>query len=85
MYFQNLYKKEGKCYLFKLGQYFHRRYGKILGNEYRQEKVYIVSTDHDRAIMSAQANLAGLYEPTDTEKWHQDILWVLIHNSFLFF
>lgn len=56
-------------HLIQLGKYFRRRYGKILGKEYSQDKVYILSTDHDRAIMSAQANLAGLYESTDVEKW----------------
>lgn len=33
------------------------------------------STDFDRTIMSAQANLAGLFPPTDEEKWSDEILW----------
>lgn len=53
-----------------MGKYFRRRYGKILGNEYSSDEIYVVSTDHDRAIKSAQANLAGLYETTNTEIWH---------------
>lgn len=51
---------DGKKHLFKLGEYFHRRYGKILGPGYHQDKVYILASDHDRAILSAQANLAGM-------------------------
>lgn len=52
-------KQEGKRQLFRLGQYFQRRYHSLLGNEYSRDKVYILSTDHDRAIMSAQVNAAG--------------------------
>lgn len=58
-----------------MGQYFHRRYGKLLGEGYHQDKIYILSTEHDRAIMSAQANLAGLFKPTEEEKWSNEILW----------
>lgn len=61
--------------LFELGQYFHKRYGKLIGKGYQPDKVFVMSTDHDRAIMSAQANLAGMFEPNDTEKWHEHILW----------
>lgn len=50
--------------LYNLGIYFCRRYGKILGEEYSQDEVYIRSTDHDRSIISALANLTGLYELT---------------------
>lgn len=66
---------EGKMHLFQLGQYFHKRYAKLIGNGYQPDKIYVLSTDHDRAIMSAQANLAGMFEPNETEKWHEDILW----------
>lgn len=62
-------------HLYQLGQYFHKRYGKLIGDGYQQDKVYVLSTDHDRAIMSAQANLAGMFEPNDTEVWHEQILW----------
>lgn len=67
--------QKGKEEMFKLGEYFHRRYKKILGNEYVPEKVYTLSTDYDRSIMSAQANLAGLFEPTADEIWHKDLNW----------
>ncbi|XP_015263062.1 PREDICTED: prostatic acid phosphatase-like [Gekko japonicus] len=35
----------------------------------------LLSTDHDRTIMSAQATLAGLYPPTSGQIWNRKILW----------
>lgn len=45
---------EGKRELYRSGQYFHRRYSKILEEKYSPDKVYIVSTDKDRTIMRWQ-------------------------------
>lgn len=61
--------------LFKLGQFLRRRYGKLIGNTYSPEKVYVRSGDHDRVLMSASSCLAGLYPPTDAEVWHEQIQW----------
>lgn len=60
---------------YKLGQYFRRRYGDLIGQKYSPNKVYIHSTDTDRTIMSALANLAGLFPPTDNEIWNENIPW----------
>ncbi|XP_031639880.1 testicular acid phosphatase homolog, partial [Contarinia nasturtii] len=66
---------EGKRQQYKLGQYFRRRYNKLLGDKYSPNKVYIQSADRDRLLMSAQANLAGLFPPHAEEKWNEDIAW----------
>lgn len=58
-----------------MGQYFRRRYDKILGGRYSPNKVYIRSSDCDRAITSALANLAGMFPPTDDEIWNDNIPW----------
>lgn len=62
--------------LYQSGQFFRRRYGDFLNGKYSPNKVYVISTDTDRAIMSALANLAGLFPPTtEEEKWNDELMW----------
>lgn len=72
----------GKMQTFKLGQFLRRRYGRILGEGYSPNKIYVRSTDTDRSLMSAQAELAGLFPPTANERWHENLQWqpVPIHT-----
>lgn len=69
-------QQDGKRQLFLSGQYFRRRYDNLIGGKYSPGKMYIVSTDFDRAIMSAQSSLAGMFPPTTAEEiWNEDIKW----------
>lgn len=61
--------------LYELGYYFRRRYSALLSQKYSSDNVYIRSTDLDRTLMSAQANLAALFMPTEDEKFNKKIPW----------
>lgn len=60
---------------YELGKYLRKRYSGFLNETYSRHEVYVRSTDMDRTLMSAQANLAGLYPPVGREIWNKNITW----------
>nr|XP_056719133.1 testicular acid phosphatase [Euleptes europaea] len=50
-----------------LGHFLRKKYAGFLSASYKPQQIYVRSTDYDRTIMSAQANLMGLYLSTDPE------------------
>lgn len=52
-----------------LGQWLRNRYNHLIPQSYSLYDVYVRSTDVDRTLMSAEANLAGIYPPVDKEVW----------------
>lgn len=47
----------------------------LLSANYSRYQVNITSTDVDRTLMSAAADLAGLFPPQGNEIWNTDIPW----------
>lgn len=74
---------EGKRQHFELGQWLKRRYHSLVNETYDPEEILIRSTDVDRALMSAQANLAGFYPPEDFDIWSPAVQWqpVPVHTT----
>lgn len=67
--------KVGKREQYELGKYLQAKYHHLIGAHYSPEKVYIVSTDEDRNLMSAQCNAAGLFPPSGDEVWNKNLMW----------
>lgn len=67
----------GKHQHLMLGRWFRKRYSHILNDTYSPYDIYVQSTDVDRTLMSAEAQLAGLYPPTGNQIWDK-IKWMPI-------
>lgn len=67
---------------YALGKWLRRRYRNLLSSEFNVSDVYVRSSDSDRTLMSAQANLAGLYAPKGRQVWNNFLLWrpVPVHS-----
>nr|XP_026497044.1 prostatic acid phosphatase-like [Vanessa tameamea] len=65
----------GKRQHYALGKWLRKRYSHVISEKFDPSEIYIRSTDVDRTLMSAQANLAGMYPPTGTSIWDTDLIW----------
>ncbi|XP_037070081.1 lysosomal acid phosphatase-like [Pollicipes pollicipes] len=65
----------GKRMQYELGQFLRRRYADFLPAQYHVNYTVVRSSDVDRTLMSAQANLAGLYPPQGRDVWNPDLHW----------
>ncbi|XP_041987886.1 prostatic acid phosphatase-like [Aricia agestis] len=60
---------------YMLGKYLRLQYSDLLSKIYDPEEVLVQSTDVDRTLMSAEANLAGLFRPTGKQVWDMQMPW----------
>lgn len=69
--------------MYSLGIKLRKRYSHFLREIYSPKDIYVVSSDHDRCLMSAELCLAGLYPPVGEQLWNSDLQWqpIPVHTT----
>lgn len=71
-----LYFQLGKQQHYALGKWLRKRYnGTLISEKYLESEIYVQSSDLDRTLMSATANMAGLYTPRGDQIWNPYLEW----------
>lgn len=66
----------GKQNQYELGKFIRKRYAGFLDAAYSPDRVTFVSTDVDRAKMSAQLVAAAAYKPVGKLQWNRHLDWL---------
>lgn len=65
----------GKLDQFHQGEWLRARYANFLDDRYSADTFKVQCTDVDRAKMSTQLMLAGLYPPKGDQVWNPNLMW----------
>ncbi|CAD5222452.1 unnamed protein product [Bursaphelenchus xylophilus] len=66
---------KGEAQQYQLGKLLRERYDGFLDKKYSPFQIYIRSSDYNRTLASAQANLIGLFPPEDQELFDKGLRW----------
>ncbi|KAE9556041.1 hypothetical protein FO519_000787 [Halicephalobus sp. NKZ332] len=70
--------------LHDLGTFFRDRYvGSFVNSSFNYKEVYIRASDYDRAQVSAQSFVSGMFPPSGYDQWNPDLVWqpIPIHGT----
>ncbi|KAI1889606.1 hypothetical protein AGOR_G00164650 [Albula goreensis] len=75
--------QDGMRQHFELGQALKKRYDGFLSEAYDRHQIAVRSTDFDRTLMSAEANLAGMYPPNGSQVFNPNLKWqpIPVHTA----
>lgn len=79
----DVFFQRGIARQYQLGQWLREKYNNFIPKFYKSADTYIYSSDMDRTLMSASANLAGLYPPGPTQIWNKFLPWqpIPVHSN----
>lgn len=61
--------------MYKVGQNLNKRYEGLFQGKYREEDIYIKSTQFARTYMSVATVLAAMFPPKHEQIWNSDLNW----------
>ncbi|KAI6224006.1 Testicular acid phosphatase-like protein [Aphelenchoides besseyi] len=80
----NQLTNDGMRQLKDLGQFFRHRYaGHFLNRTYNVKEIAVLSSDKERALVSAQSMLYGLFPPASHERFEEHLPWhpIPVHSN----
>lgn len=72
----------GRQQQYDLGRWLRNRYNTFVGDKFSNNEVYVLSTNVNRTILSAKANLAGLFMLEPKTSW-DDVVNVETHDEMI--
>jgi lysosomal acid phosphatase len=76
LFFLCFFSQKGKQQQqYQLGEWLRQRYNGLVSDKYNNTETRVESTNIDRVIMSAQANLVGFYPPKANDLWNENLPW----------